>query len=114
MFLTFTFLVTMALPLGGHTRTQDSQDIIVALCVSNYDDPSPDWPDGDEPLLLVGMFLVVDLQVVNASLEKLGGFLETQVVLCPVDIVLRWIPLESHCTERIYANDLVSQWLMKG
>jgi hypothetical protein len=76
MFLTFRSPKALAFPLGGHSRTQESQDTIVAFCISNNDDASSDRPNGDEPILLIGMSLVVDLQVVNAGLEKLGNFIE--------------------------------------
>jgi hypothetical protein len=112
MFFTSKPFVAFALSFGGHTRTHNPQDIIVAFCVSNNDDTSPDRPNGNESILLVRMFLVVDFQVVNTGLEKLSGFVKRQAVLCPVDSVLRWIPLESHGMKRIYANDLVSQWLI--
>src|SRR5207344_1526767 len=94
----------LALLFGRHARAQDSQDIIVTLRVGNNDHASPDRADGDESVLLVGMVLIVDFQVVNTGLEKPGGFIEGQAMLCPIGFVLGSIPLEAHGTRRIYAN----------
>ena len=102
MFLTFKSFVALTLSLGSHSRTHNSQDIILMLCVSNHDDTSLDWPNGDEPILLVGMFLIVDFQVLNATLEKLAGLVKGHAVLCPIALVLRWIPLKSHGIGTIY------------
>jgi hypothetical protein len=91
-------LKALALFLGRHARAQDSQDIIVTLRVGNDDHATPDRADRYESILLVGVFLIVYFQVVDVVLEKLGGFLEGQAMLCPIGFVLGWIPLESHGT----------------
>jgi hypothetical protein len=69
----FGFLEALPLFLGRHVRAQDPQDVIVTLRVGEYDHTSLDRPDGDESILLVGMFLVVDFQSV-ASLRDNSCF----------------------------------------
>jgi hypothetical protein len=113
MSLTFTPLVSLPLSLSGPARTQNPQYILFAFCVSDYDDTSPDRPNGDETILLVGMLLVEDLKVVNSAPEKLAGVVKRQSVFFPIALVLRRIPLRSHGTKRIYAIDLVSQRLIQ-
>jgi hypothetical protein len=83
MVFPFEFLESPTLFPGRHARTQDPQGAIVTLRLGDHDHPTLDWPDGDESTLLVGMFLVVDFQVVNPGLEALGGVLEGQTVLFP-------------------------------
>jgi len=77
----FKFLEDLPLFLARHARAHNPQDVIFPFSVGNYDHPTPDGSDGDEPIFLLRMLLVIDLEIVNVGLEKLASFLEGQAVL---------------------------------
>jgi len=54
-------LKASSLVLRGHACAQDPQDAIVTLGVGHDDHATFDRADGDEAILFVGMFLIIDL-----------------------------------------------------
>jgi hypothetical protein len=91
-------LKALTLFFGGHACAQKPKDVFVTLGI-DYDNQAPlDRPNCYEPILFVGVLLVVDLQILNAAPEQLSGFLKGQAVLGSIGPVFPGVPYESRHT----------------
>jgi hypothetical protein len=82
-------------PPGGAPRADDPNDVILALRPDDGDDTRLDAPDREKSLLVIGMVVVEDLEMV-VSVEERASVLEGETVLLLVRAVLRLVPLETH------------------
>jgi hypothetical protein len=100
-------VVECLLVLGGPASADDTNDVLIALRPDHEHEPLLDGPDGDEPLLEIGVRFVVKLEVVRTGCEQLRRLLEGNAMPLAVGEVLGFIPSDLH-------QDSVSRWLSKS
>jgi len=84
---------------------------------NDEDQTTPNGADGDEAILLVGMILVEQLEVVDAGTEELACLFQRETMLLLVSKVLRTVPGDphrdsvSHWRSQSMAEQQVTQWM---
>jgi hypothetical protein len=76
--------------------TDDAHGFVFGLHVCDDDQSAIDGTDGDEAIFLFGMCFIEDLQVLIASGEQGACFLERNIMLAAVLVILGVIPNDSH------------------
>ena len=78
------------------TGANDTNRVLITLRVHNENEVPLDRSDGDEPILVIGMGVIEDLQVVVPSGEEATRLLKGDAMLLPIRAVLGLIPDDPH------------------
>jgi len=77
--------------------TDDPTSLFVHRCPDHDDQAATDEPDGDKPVLDLGVILVEDFQIVVGT-EDVLGLIERDAVFSLVRAILGLVPQELHST----------------
>ena len=78
------------------TSADDTDDVLILLGPHDEHEALFEWSDGDEPLLEVGVRVIVELEIICSRCEEPLCLLEGNAVLSSVREVLVLIPSDLH------------------
>ena len=78
------------------TGADDTNRILVTLCVHDENKAPLDRSDGDEPILFIGVGVIEDLQIVISPVEQGTRFLKRNAMFLPVRAALGFISDDPH------------------
>jgi hypothetical protein len=84
--------LTLCRPAGA----DESNRLLITFRIHDKNQALFDRSDGDEPVLLIGMGVIEDLQVVVSSAEQGARLLKGDAMLLPIRAVLGFIPDDPH------------------
>ena len=87
------------LSIGRPTSTNNTNRTLFTFRPNDQDEPAPNRTDRNESILSDRMFVVKNLQVLDAGMEEFTCFLEADSMLPLVRQILRMIPCDLHRPE---------------
>jgi hypothetical protein len=99
--------IQFGLTLCRPASADESNRLLISFRVHDKNQALFDRSDGDEPVFLIGMGVIEDLQVVIASVEQATRFLKGNTMLRSIRAVLGFIPDDPH-------RPTIVHWLTKS